>query len=337
MVKEKHFVNKFIGELNSQYKQDLIIYFLLCTFYMNLHLRISNTLLGKLFLHMSKKIRIQKIHHLKYPIYSTQKVLVLDAFGNITVDKIEIPSACLCHSKSGFGLRDGLRGRSSAPLISKTNLCLGSDDNSLKLDGKQSKNFEFRSNLDKQKESLARAAHFLNLTNEPCVNSEFGTICADQDVPNYPEKEVQLLLASRGLSQENFGKLFEAPCKPNIAQFTMIRGGILDFDENQLCTSRSDFSYPKKAKTVRGEWKYIVNVKGYKQGITIHKCVRSSIGHSCTYDGSIGHFPDATECKQIFKKHSFLAIDFDGSIQFDDFQIPTACACYIKDISPFKK
>ena len=64
---------------------------------------------------------------------------------------------------------------------------------------------------------------------------------------------------------------------------------------------------------------------------------RSSIGHSCTYDGSIGHFPDATECKQIFKKHSFLAIDFDGSIQFDDFQIPTACACYIKDISPFKK
>ena len=178
MVKEKHFVNKFIGELNSQYKQDLIIYFLLCTFYMNLHLRISNTLLGKLFLHMSKKIRIQKIHHLKYPIYSTQKVLVLDAFGNITVDKIEIPSACLCHSKSGFGLRDGLRGRSSAPLISKINLCLGSDDNSLKLDGKQSKNFEFRSNLDKQKESLARAAHFLNLTNEPCVNSEFGTICA---------------------------------------------------------------------------------------------------------------------------------------------------------------
>ena len=104
--------------------------------------------------------------------------MVLDAFGNITVDKIEIPSACLCHSKSGFGLRDGLRGRSSAPLISKTNLCLGSDDNSLKLDGKQSKNFEFRSNLDKQKESLARAAHFLNLTNEPCVNSEFGTICA---------------------------------------------------------------------------------------------------------------------------------------------------------------
>lgn len=66
-------------------------------------------------------------------------------------------------------------------------------------------------------------------------------------------------------------------------------------------------------------------------------CFRSSIGHSCTYDGSIGHFPDATECKQIFKKHSFLAIDFDGSIQFDDFQIPTACACYIKDISPFKK
>ena len=77
----------------------------------------------------------------------------------------------------------------------------------------------------------------------------YNLFFVDQDVPNYPEKEVQLLLASRGLSQENFGKLFEAPCKPNIAQFTMIRGGILDFDENQLCTSRSDFSYPKKAKT----------------------------------------------------------------------------------------
>ena len=201
--------------------------------------------------------------------------MVLDAFGNITVDKIEIPSACLCHSKSGFGLRDGLRGRSSAPLISKKNLCLGSNDNSLKLDQRKGKIFEFESNLDeKSRESLARAALFLNKTDEPCNHSEFGTICADQDVPHYPEKEVQILLASKGLSQENFGKLFEAPCKPNIAQISLFRSGGLDFDENQLCTSRSDFSYPKKGKTVRGEWKYIVNVEGYKQGITIHKCVR---------------------------------------------------------------
>ena len=98
----------------------------------------------------------------------------MDAFGNITVDKIEIPSACLCHSKSEFGLR----GRTSAPLISKKNLCLGSNDNSLKLDQRKGKIFEFKSNLDEQKESLARAAYFLNVTNEPCDNSEFGTICA---------------------------------------------------------------------------------------------------------------------------------------------------------------
>ena len=36
-------------------------------------------------------------------IFSTQKLLVIDATGNVTVDSIEIPSACLCHAVSTFG------------------------------------------------------------------------------------------------------------------------------------------------------------------------------------------------------------------------------------------
>ena len=36
-------------------------------------------------------------------IFSTQKLLVIDKNGNVTVDTIEIPSACLCHVVSTFG------------------------------------------------------------------------------------------------------------------------------------------------------------------------------------------------------------------------------------------
>ena len=36
-------------------------------------------------------------------IFSTQKLLVIDATGNVTVDSIEIPSSCLCHAVSKFG------------------------------------------------------------------------------------------------------------------------------------------------------------------------------------------------------------------------------------------
>ena len=31
--------------------------------------------------------------------------MVVDEYGNVTIDTIEIPSACLCHAKSTFGLR----------------------------------------------------------------------------------------------------------------------------------------------------------------------------------------------------------------------------------------
>ena len=169
------------------------------------------------------------------------------------------------------------------------------------------------------------------------INIIGDTICSDDD-PNYPEKEVQALLQRHGLfaSKEYFKRLFDQPCifhkKPKNEPL-IFRSG-LNFDESKICTSLQTFTYPKKGKTIKGEWKYIVNTEEYQQGITVHKC-RGSEGQSCKYNGAPGNFDWATQCKQNYKKHSFLSINLDGSIDFEDFEVPASCACHILDKSPF--
>ena len=257
--------------------------------------------------------------------------MVLDEFGNVTIDTIEIPSACLCHAKSGtFGFN--LRRSLFLPLTLKCKIEDASK--SLSHETFNDDNFEEDEDINEiQDELLANAAASVR----PCSNNRLDTICSDND-PNYPKLEIQALLQKHGLfsNKEYFERLFGKPCifGPKNEDFVLLRGG-LNFEETEVCSSIQKFAYPKKGKTVYGKWKYIVNTDGYQQGISIHKCINQSVGKSCKYAGAPGHFPEATECKQMFKKHSFLSINSDGSIEFDDYQIPVACACHILDNSLF--
>ena len=81
-----------------------------------------------------------------------------------------------------------------------------------------------------------------------------------------------------------------------------------------------------KVKNVQGYWKYVINTEEYKQGISVHRCLHEG---PCSYAGRPGNFPEATSCKQLTTKTDLLSINFDGSIDFDTFNLPSVCACHI--------
>ena len=261
-------------------------------------------------------------------LFSTQKLLVLDKFGNVTVDNIQIPSACLCHTISGT-----------------TSLRLG-EISFLPLSPKLCKTKDASKSLNNDKFKIENEENFpdpmlddFNVTSvKPCSGNKEGTICSEKD-PDYPELKIKATFQKHGFfaNKEYFDRLFGKPCIFETSKDSLsIRTG-LNFEETQVCTSLEIFSYPNKGKTIHGEWKYIVNTDNYQQGILIHKCTNQSVKKSCKYVGAVGHFPNATECKQIYKNHSFLSINSDGSIEFDDYEIPVACACHILDKSLFNE
>ena len=105
----------------------------------------------------------------------------------------------------------------------------------------------------------------------------------------------------------------------------------LGFDQTEraLCETVETYIYPKKAKNSQGVWKYIVNTDDYRQGISIHRCLKFIHKGPCLYAGSQGVNPEATECRQMYSKHSLLSISLDGTVDYDTFSVPTACVCHI--------
>ena len=73
----------------------------------------------------------------------------------------------------------------------------------------------------------------------------------------------------------------------------------------------------------------MVNTDDYKQGVSIHRCLKQIEKGPCLYDGSEGVNPEATECKQMFSKQSLLAVSLDGLVEYDTFFVPAACVCHI--------
>ena len=93
--------------------------------------------------------------------------------------------------------------------------------------------------------------------------------------------------------------------------------------------------YPKKAKSVSGVWKYLINTEKYKQVVSSNTCQHSTnqrIEKSCQYGGVTGRVPKATECKQLYWNQEMLSISRDGVIEFDTFS--SVCACHTVD-GPF--
>ena len=107
-------------------------------------------------------------------------------------------------------------------------------------------------------------------------------------------------------------------------------------DGDVLCDYKEKQEFPTKAKSLSGKWKYISNTDKYRQIVATQTCRHFSDKRqtkSCTYSGSEGNHPDATECKQLYMNQELLSVSEDGSIEYDKFRFPSTCACHIIDES----
>lgn len=67
-----------------------------------------------------------------------------------------------------------------------------------------------------------------------------------------------------------FPKFFSSS---NIFLLNFRRYGNEDNQNLQLCSSKVKYARPKKAKSLNGNWKYVVNTEQYTQTVRIETCL----------------------------------------------------------------
>jgi len=164
-----------------------------------------------------------------------------------------------------------------------------------------------------------------------CSNTQ-STFC--ESTRDYPENVARtLLLNNPALSRKVFDQVFNGQCTSNIAT----RGFAID--EEQLCSGTQQVIFPRKARNMDNQWRFVVNIDNFTQSIEVEEC-KESFGFSqgsdddfgvCLYSGSEGNNPGLTSCKQVYTEHKLLALTDVGQLEVDRFMLPSACACYIKN------
>ena len=87
--------------------------------------------------------------------------------------------------------------------------------------------------------------------------------------------------------------------------------------------------YSKNVQNYKGKWRYLVQQSGSNvQEVEVVTCSKN--GKSTCRTEEFDDSPSGsgtTTCKQIFSTRKLLAIDEDGVISVDSFQLPSACLC----------
>ena len=283
--------------------------------------------------------------------YATYRMYVINEEGRQVYDSFSLPSACLCHHKSslalgiknGFGLdfpqlvcpgQEELAIEDSAPESSTTTTAPA-------LGKPQRKNSGIRFG-DRKKREAGNPGDCSNGKDNYCEESQSDS--------SYPTQAVLEALSSNNeINPALFSQLFDKNCKDLKTRF-------FDIDEEQLCSGIPKIIFPRQAKNLKDEWRYIVNIENYTQSVEIEECfnpdftiddfestnsTNSSVLFdneeiiqefgSCQYSGSPGNDPDLTVCRQLFTSHKLLALSTEGQLVVDSFQLPSACACFYRE------
>jgi len=108
-------------------------------------------------------------------------------------------------------------------------------------------------------------------------------------------------------------------------------GGSLQ-EETAVCVAHESFIYPKTAKNIAEEWRFVVNVEdennsddNFRQAVRIERCSRE--GESCDINTVRGI---KTVCRQKYSEKKLVAISPEGEKYVDTFRLPSCCICYKK-------
>jgi len=283
--------------------------------------------------------------------YATYRMYVINQEGRQVYDSFSLPSACLCHHKSSLalGIKNGFD--VDFPQL----VCPGQEE--LAIDaltpqssttekaatpGKpQRKNSGIRFQ-DRKKRQAGNPSDCTNGKDNYCEEMESDAF--------YPTEAVLEALASNtDINPALFSQLFDKNCKD-------IKTRFFDIDEEQLCSGIPKIIFPRQAKNLKDEWRYIVNIENYTQSVEIEECFNPDLSFddsersnrtnssvlfdneeiiaefgSCQYSGSPGNDPDLTVCRQLFTSHKLLALSTEGQLVVDSFQLPSACACFYRE------
>merc|ERR1712232_507856 len=283
--------------------------------------------------------------------YATYRMYVINQEGRQVYDSFSLPSACLCHHKSSLalGIKNGFD--VDFPQL----VCPGQEElavNDLRVESSttekvspagrpQRKNSGIRFQ-DRKKRQAGNPSDCSNGRDNYC--EETGS---DSSYPT--EAVLEALSGNNEINPELFSQLFDQNCKD-------LKTRLFDIDEEQLCSGIPKIIFPRQAKNLKDEWRYIVNIENYTQSVEIEECfnpdftiadsessnsTNSSVLFdneeivaefgSCQYSGSPGNDPELTVCRQLFTSHKLLALSNEGQLVVDSFQLPSACACFYRE------
>merc|ERR1711997_301563 len=283
--------------------------------------------------------------------YATYRMYVINQEGRQDYDSFSLPTACLCHHKSSLtlGIKNGFDvdfpqlvcpGQEELALNDLTSQ--SSTTEKAATPGKpQRKNSGIRFQDRKKREAG---------TPSDCSNGRDNYCEEEESDAFYPREAVlEALSSNNDINPALFSQLFDKNCKDLKPRF-------FDVDEEQLCSGIPKIIFPRQAKNLKDEWRYIVNIENYTQSVEIEECfnpdftiadsessnsTNSSVLFdneeivaefgSCQYSGSPGNDPELTVCRQLFTSHKLLALSTEGQLVVDGFQLPSACACFYRE------
>jgi len=297
--------------------------------------------------------------------FATYRMYVVNEEGRQVYDSFSLPSACICHHKSDLAI--GFKLGPSYPQLTcpvQEELAINREPSSSSTSKQKSRVKPQRNNPDKiqfgnrnkrevqfRDSAESERPKFAPTANE--CNQEGKNYCANNDSLTYPAQAVLEALATNNeINPELVSQLFDSNCKDLSTRF-------FDIDEEQLCSGIPKIIFPRQAKNLKDEWRYIVNIDNYTQSVEIEECFNpdfpeedfeisngtnssvlfeseegsspaSSYG-SCMYSGSPGNNPDLTVCRQLYTAHKLLALSSEGQLVVDSFELPSACACYYRE------
>jgi len=281
--------------------------------------------------------------------YATYKMYVINQEGEQVYDSFSLPSACLCHHKSNFAIRNDLKSeiKVDLPTCLKAEMLAIPKINETTATTTTKTIKPIKKNTAVRFQDRKRRQAGFGFQPKKCSSSNKQDYCdSEEDYPkNIAIAITKAIQSNKELSVDLFQQLYDSKCKDQI----QTRG--FNIDEEQLCYGIPKIIYPRQAKNLDDKWRYVVNIDNYTQSVEIEEChnyddyedlpveENNSVQFGdnkepidfgvCLYSGAGGNNPDLTKCKQIYTEHKLLALSEEGQLLVDSFKLPSACACFV--------
>ena len=182
-------------------------------------------------------------------------------------DSFSLPSACLCHHKSDFAIRNSFRTPPDSPPLPVCPAAQKLAVTSAQLprpEAEQPRPVSSGGGGIRFGERRRREVSVLR----PAAACGPGSYCEAADTADsYPGDIVlKAVLENTELNPAIFSQLFDSGCRT-----AGLQGRFL-IDEEQLCYGVPKVIFPRQAKNLKEEWRYIVNIENYTQSVEIEEC-----------------------------------------------------------------